>query len=221
MFILRIFFFALVLASNIHATDTTKIIMIDPAGDAKNTGRHLHGSLERAETYKCALELKTSLEKQFSNVRVILTRAPGDEIVPLQNASFANRLDVDFFIRLQLYHEYAEKPKIYLYQLIFDPILDMAHHAQNQITFIPVQQAHFQNIKTTTLLTEQIKSALSTRETQISFDCYGVYGLPIKPLVGIIAPAITVEMGLLADNNWQLFISPLVEGIKIALSLNT
>ena len=192
----------------------TKVIMIDPAGHAKQTGRKLRQGYERAETYAFASALKTALEQRMPLLRVVLTRTPGTAIVPLQNASFANRLPADLFIQLSFYKETAEKPTVSIYHLVFDPILDNAKREPNPIGFIPIHQAHYTSLAETKNITQTFKTTLSSTQTTHGFTCLDVYGLPIKALVGITAPAITIECGLLEDKQWQQLVDPLVESIQ-------
>ena len=88
-------------------------IMIDPAGDAQHTGRIIEDVFERAVTLSIAKALETALHNTL-NCTVILTRAPGEIVSPLQNANFSNRLLVDLFINLNCYQAPNEKLSIYL-----------------------------------------------------------------------------------------------------------
>ena len=198
-------------------------IMIDPAGHAQQTGRKLWSSFERAETLKCAEALKAAFEKYADSVRIILTRVPGQEIVSLQNASFANRLpevrEGGFFLRLQCYKEDAEKPQIFIHYLELDPLIDKAQHLDQPHAFVPINQAHFHNIRRSSEIAHALKNFLESNDYPKNFDCHGAYGLPLSPLMGIMAPAILVEIGLCADNQWQLFVDPLVQGLCAALSI--
>jgi len=193
------------------------LIMIDPAGHAKDPGRRLHQNYERAQTFQCAQALKAALEQQ-SNSRVLLTRSPGDEIVPLQNASFANRMDAQLLVRLSFYKEEAEKPKLYLYNLVYDPVIDFAQRTRDPLSFIPVHQAHYKNIQTTTNYGQKMHQLLTLGGYQKQFDCMPIKGLPIKGLVGIQAPAILIEIGLTDDTQWNLFIEPISKAIAAVLS---
>lgn len=214
-------------SSNIaYAYQQPKLIMIDPAGHAKNPGRRLYKGYERAETYKCAEALKKRLEKEF-NVRVVLTRAPGDEIVPLQNASFANRLiipdnhPVDFFLCINFYIQEAPKPKICLYNVVFDPIIDNVSRSIDPFAFVPVHQAHFKNIRHTTALAAHLASLLGAEQYRKSYDVSGPYGMPLKQLIGIIAPALVVEICLPSqDNQWEGLIDPLAQSLALALHIS-
>lgn len=196
-----------------------KVIMIDPAGHAKNPGRRLHKSYERAETYKFAEALKNELEKNH-NVRVVLTRTPGDEIVPLQNASFANRLNVDFFLRINFFLQESAKPKLFVYHLVFDPIIDTVQRPFDPLAFVPVHQAHFKNIRNTMALANQFSSLLADSQYHKFFDVSKPYGIPLKPLVGIIAPALLIEMSLPSqDDQWADLVQPLAKSIALALDI--
>src|SRR3990172_8684717 len=75
-------------------------IMLDPAGDAKNPGRKLDDSFERGITLQFSETLKQKLESLFPSIRVVLTRLPGETVQLLQNANFANRLDVNFYLSI-------------------------------------------------------------------------------------------------------------------------
>lgn len=204
-----------------HAPTWSKLIMIDPAGHAKSPGRKLHKNYERAETYKCAEALKRSLEQNF-HVRVILTRDPGDEIVPLQNASFANRLNIDFFLRINFYTKDLPKPKLGLYNLVFDPIIDTVNRPFNPQAFIPVNQAHFKCVSLTKSLASQMTSLLGAAHYQKLFDIGQPCSLPLKPLVGITAPALLLEACLpWQDDQWNDLVTPLAESIAHCLDIRS
>lgn len=188
-------------------------IMLDPAGHARNTGRRLVNSFERAETLKLAESLRAMLESRY-NLKVILTRSPGEEIVPLQNASFANRLSVDFFLSLHIYKEESVKPRLYAYHLVYNPVADFAQRMLEPLAFIPIHQAHFANIHKTTLAGKMMKSKLIQAENQKLFDFHGLFGVPIKPLVGITAPALLLEIGINDDEKWQNLIEPIVDSLS-------
>ena len=75
-------------------------IMLDPAGDAKHTGRQIDDNLERGISLQFTEKLKQTLEKQHPEIHVVLSRFPGETIYHLQNANFANRLEVDFYLSI-------------------------------------------------------------------------------------------------------------------------
>lgn len=189
------------------------LVMIDPAGHAKNVGRRLVESYERGETFKFAEKLKDALSEKYG-VRSVLTRYPGEEIIELQNASFANRLQVDFYLSLNIYREESVKPKIFVYHLVYDPMVDLARRIIDNLLFIPIHQAHFKNIHRTKFLCNHMRSILFKPDYQKKFDFYGPYGIPFKPLIGVTAPAIGIELGISEEDKWQNLVEPLVESLK-------
>ncbi|MCK5632770.1 N-acetylmuramoyl-L-alanine amidase [bacterium] len=186
-------------------------IMLDPAGDAKHTGRQIQDSLERGISLQCAQALKKALEKKYSNIRVILTRFPGETIYPLQNANFANRLAVDFYVSLNFYPETKTKPGIFLYYFSYG---DEFVTKIPDLFFCPFDQAHRISSKTTRLWAQNIANTLQSSQYKHQFDFHDVRGLPFKPLVGVKAPAVALEIGLKEKNDWQKYIEPLVQSLE-------
>lgn len=184
-------------------------IMLDPAGDAQTTGRQLDDAFERGITLQCAERLKSVLEEQFSNLRVIITRQPGEILQPLHNANFANRLDVDLFVTLHFYQEAATKPLLYLYHFSYG---DEFITKVQDLAFHPYDQAYLFNAQATHSMITNIQQRLAAYKKQ--FDCKGPYKLPLKSLIGIKAPAIVVEAGLKHKDDWVSLIEPLVASLE-------
>lgn len=194
-------------------------IMIDPAGDAKHTGRLIGDTLERGISLQCAEQLKATLLQKFKSVRVILTRVPGETLQPLQNASFANRLGVDLYISLYFYHEPENPAHVTLYYYLENPIAD-AWHKPTNLALYQVNQAHLLNLKTTQAWGKIILEVLHDTRCSKFFRPRGIFGIPFVPLVGIKAPAIAVEVGLKNKQDWQHIIDPLVIAIERINDIN-
>ncbi len=191
------------------------LIILDPAGHAKSTGRVLHQSYERAESLHCAQALKQALENH-ENLRVIITRTPGDAVGSLQAASFANRLSADLFIRIQLCKEGADKPQLTVYHLAYDPVVDFAKRVAQPLTFTPLHQAHYGALHTSVAYGNDLLKKLRGHS---SFDVAGLYGLPLKSLVGITAPALLLEISVpTRDDQWHVLIEALAQGIREIVS---
>lgn len=194
--------------------------MLDPAGDAKHTGRKIDDSFERGITLQCAQEVKTILEERHpSTVRVILTRFPGETLQPQQNAIFANRLDVQLYINLHFYYEPDKRPQWYLYQFSYGLPAPML--PTQQLTFYPYDRAYLLNSSTTTAWARMIKETLEHLPHRW-FDLQGVFKLPFKPLIGIISPAIAFEIGLQTKDDWMKYskiIAEIVEPIIRSITL--
>jgi len=191
--------------------------MIDPAGDAKHTGRLIQDTLERGISLQCAEQLKSILTQKFKSIRVILTRVPGETIQPLQNASFANRLDVDLYLSLYFYYEQQSPSHITLYHYLENPISD-PWHQPNQLAFYQVGQAHLINLKTTQQWGKKFLETFQNKNYSKFFKPRGLLGIPFTPLVGIKAPALALEVGLKNKQDWQHIIDPLVTALESIIS---
>ena len=195
----------------------TFTIMIDPAGDAKHTGRLIQDTLERGISLQCAEQLKLLLTQLFKNIRVVLTRVPGETIQPLQNASFANRLGVDLYLSLYFYHEPQTPAHVTIYHYLENPIVD-TWHQPSDLSFYQVNQAYLMNLKTTKMWGNKFFNILSNKNYAKFFQPRGFFGIPFTPLLGIKAPALALEVGLKNKQDWQQIIDPLVAAIESIIS---
>lgn len=188
----------------------TFTIMLDPAGDAKHTGRTINNTFERGITLQYAEQLKHALENSDHNIKVYLTRFPGEMIHPLQNANYANRLNVDLYININFYQETSTVPKLFLYQFSYH---DDFVTPSNKLALLPYDQAHLLHNTTTQKWSELIKEIL-IKDTQKKFTVHGTYKLPFKPLMGVISPAIGIEIGLKTPQDWQPYVTPITHAIS-------
>jgi N-acetylmuramoyl-L-alanine amidase len=183
-------------------------IMLDPAGDAKHTGRTIDDSYERGLTFQCAEALKKALEERYP-VRVVLTRFTGETLEPLQNAHFANRLNVDLYISIHFYQSEQPLPQLSIYRYshgndFVTQKTDLAWH--------PYDQAYHINVKTTKSWAQQISIGLSAYKQYM--DCRGIFAMPFKPLQGIVAPALAFEIGLKKETDWRSIIDPIISSLQ-------
>lgn len=198
-------------------TQTSFTIMIDPAGDAKHTGRLIQDTLERGISLQCAEQLKAALTQKFKDIRVVLTRVPGETIQPLQNASFANRLGIDLYLSLYFYYEPENPSHVTLYHYIENPVIDTWHQPID-LSFYQVNQAHLINLKKTKAWGQKILQILSHASYAKFFKPRGFFGIPFIPLIGIKAPALAVEIGLKNKQDWLQIIDPLIFAIESIVS---
>jgi len=185
-------------------------LMLDPAGDAKYTGRMLSDSFERGVTLQFAEKLKTTLEAATPSLRIILTRFPGESLEPLQNANFANRLDVNLYVSIHFYQEKETKPRMHVYYVSYnDSFLTKTY----DLCLYPYDQAHRINSVKTRRLVTSLQDTLSKKKYSRLYTFSGCHGIPFKPLIGIKAPAIAMEMSLKNAHDWQSYIQPIAQGI--------
>src|SRR5437764_8112916 len=165
-----------------------RVLVIDPAGDAKRTGRRIGDSFERGLTLQCAEKIKEIMQDRAPYIKVIITRMPGDNVYDLQNATLANRI-ADCFISLNFYYTQETKPTMYVYQFSYGNDFacpqGMALHSYDQ--------AYRINKEMTDAMCHSFKKELSQQKYHSLCAIAGPYSLPIKPLIGIVAPSIAFE----------------------------
>ncbi len=190
------------------------IIILDPAGDAKKTGRAINDSFERGLTLQCVEKIKFYLEQRMPHVKVIISRQPGDIVSELHNASLSNRLGADLFIRLHFYQTTDTKPTLFLYTFACDN--DFAQY-QHGLALNTYDQAYKINKSVTDTIAQQCMHHLSQQQYATLFSVAGPHALPIKELAGIIAPSVCIEMGLKHKDMWKLYVEPLTCSIAHAI----
>jgi len=189
------------------------LVMLSPAGDAHDPQRELAIGYERGQTLEFAHQLKKKLI-DFYGIQALLSRSPGQDTIALQTASFANRLNINFFLQIHMYKEEAAKPKIFIYQLVYNPLTDFAQKHLSIHDFIPLHLAHTLNIHTSKTFGQQMKKSLSQKHYDKLFNCYGLYGIPLSPLAGITAPALLIEIGINRDDKWHALVDAVAESLE-------
>jgi len=187
------------------------VVIIDPAGDAQKTGRIIdNNSFEKGLTLQCAEKIKARVEQTVPYAKVILTRLPGDTLQPLHSASLANRMNADLFISLNFYHTTESKPVLSLYQFSYGN--DFAPHYDG-LFFHPYESAYKINKSSTDILVNQWQKQLDNTQYKNIFTLHQPQALPLKPLIGIIAPSIALEIGIKNKNCVDQFITPIAQCI--------
>ena len=187
------------------------IIVLDPAGHARKLGRLLVEGYERAETLKFAQELKKSLEKAY-RVRTVISRSPGEEILPLQVPSFSNRLGADFFLRIHMVRQDQEKPQLFLYNLVFNRFVDMSPYRSDPLKLVPLYQSHFLSAHISKQYGKKLFEKLGSHKKH--FDVHNLVGLPLKNLVGVTAPSVLLEIGICREDKWRSLVEPVAKALK-------
>lgn len=181
-------------------------IMLDPAGDAQNVGRTIEDSFERSLTLQWAEAIKRDVETKCPEITVVLTRLPGEVVQPLQNANFANRLDVDFYLNLRVYQELGHKAGLALFTFSYgDDFINISPHLE-QLSFLPVDQAHKKSALKSARYTSTLYQSLKKDVRSASLDIHGVITCPVKSLVGIAVPACSIELGLKHKDDWLRYV---------------
>lgn len=195
-----------------YSTVSPITIMIDPIGDAKYTGREIEDTFERSLTLQCAQKLKEKIEETFSHAQVVITRNAGETLQALQNASYANRMNVDVYLCLSFYHQENIPGHLSVFYYL-ENNLDL-QHKYNSFYFYHVSQAYLANITSSSHTAKKLASVFKQKNINPHFLCLGSFGIPCMPLFGIQAPALYIEAGLHRKDDWKYLIEPIIEALK-------
>ena len=190
-------------------------LLLDPAGDAKTTGRTIDDSFERSITLQCAEQIKARIAAQYTgrNVKVMLTRLPGDILEPLQTAQFANRIPVDFYVSLHFYASNQVPHPVYFYYFTYTPALDTGIKHAQELAFYPYYQAYLLHKTDTQKYAHMCVQTVEKVQKAHGLLCHPSRGLPFKPLLGVTVPALACEMGLHKKDDWKKLVGPLTDAL--------
>jgi N-acetylmuramoyl-L-alanine amidase len=195
-------------------------IMIDPAGDARTTGRTIDDTFERSITLQCAQELKKFMEEHLPGTRVILTRFPGEIVEPLQNAAFANRMHADLYVSLACYKQTSGIPHCALYTFLYEPQLQLLNRQQPRLTLTPLSNAHQKYISESSALIATLYSSLQTSERAQRCVLEPLAAFPYKPLMGVHCAALGIEIGLPKKDDWLTVLQDIEQALLLCLLSN-
>lgn len=183
-------------------------IMINPAGDAEHKGRIIDDAFERSITLALAHALQNQIEQHIPGARVVLTRTGTEVVRPHAHANFANRLGADLFLSIHCYQETQTRPQLAIYTFSYG---DQNSMRLPHLAFYPFDQAYLLNQDITQKYAQALRTSLQNQSKVYAVS--DVYKIPFKPLMGVKAPAIGIEIGLKNKQAWQSFVLPLVEAV--------
>src|ERR1700733_10256660 len=190
------------------------IIILETAGDAIHPGRSLYDNFEAALTYALAQELKTALHQMIPQVKIMINRTPADIVAPLQNATFANRIDPFVYISIHACTiPTTPKPIIYAYNFSYN---DQFIAKQDTLSCYTVDTIYLVHKNKTASFSHACIQALN--QYQDSILTKGPLAIPFKPLLGIKPAALALEIGLGPNDNWHDIVQPLALSIAQAIT---
>lgn len=163
------------------------IILIEAQGNPNTPGRTIDDSFESEITLNAAHLLKNALEQWHQPIRIIVQRSDG-----LSSATMTNKLNANLYLAIGACK--GMNTGIYLFQFTYhDQFL-----LKDGLSFIPYDQLYLINqAKTTTALT-LMSNFLKQRNL-----LQGSYAFPYRPLIGIKAPALGIELSLKNKSDWS------------------
>lgn len=205
------------LISQLHATIP---VVINPAGDAKHLGRKLDEGYERAATLRFAEKLQQQLAQNNEKLNVIVSRRAGEEVSQQEIASFVNRLQAKLSITIHVYKSAQAKPNIHLYHLCYNPFTELTAQKQTAPDFTPLHKTHRINMQATRRYLEKIGHTLKQKRYKKKFDVNPGLPAPLKELVGIVPPAISIEIGINKEKRLDDLVGPVAHALQKVLINN-
>ncbi len=187
------------------------VIVLAPFADPKNPGRTINDSFERGIALQFAEQLSIELMAHIPNAHVVII-TPEENHTQLQAASYANRLQPTLVCALSFYQENSPQPQISLYRYVHESDLPLQ---RTELALYPADQAHRLY---STESKEIIQKLYAIIDAKTGMSCQKPHALPLKSLMGIAAPACSVEMGVPKEYAWQTLVEPLATGIAHALT---
>lgn len=193
------------------SNDSAKIfkISLSPA----HSDRTICDYTEEYLAFEICQAIQTKLTAAHSQIQVNLTREPGEELGRIQIANRANQTNINLFISLHVYHECSSKSKINLYYYTKQRFCSNLNFTT--LNFMNYSDAYLANYDQTINWGNKIANYLAQNQKQ-QFEVEQLVGLPFKPLAGIQAPAIGIEIGL-KNSDWRTYVAPITEAILLCI----
>jgi len=184
-------------------------IMFAPFGNNSMQGRSLKSNFESSISHQFVHELAQELESNFPETHIQISHEKTDLLAPLQLAMMANRLPADLFVQFQFYHDHEATICLYhcsYYNNFLSKCWDLS--------WCHADQAYLINKKNSASWAKKMANVLSSSDYSKWFTVIGPHAIPLKPMIGIIAPALLIEIGLPNDDDWKQMIAPITESLK-------
>jgi N-acetylmuramoyl-L-alanine amidase len=188
-------------------------ILIDPVGDARSAGRTIQDTFERGITLTFAQALKEKLESQNSQLRVILSRFPGESIEPLQTAAFANRLDADLYCSFSFYQQKTPVISIDPYFFVYQPVTDFWLRPPGPQELVPYSKAYLCSLQKTAVFASNFAYQLAHHDKAAHYIVHEACGAPVTALMGIKTIALYTEIGISSKEDWVHCVEPIGSAI--------
>jgi N-acetylmuramoyl-L-alanine amidase len=175
-------------------------IVIDPS----DAPRQLATAFARGATLQCAQEIQKYFKSQ-QQVHIIITRTPGSHLSHENYAQMSNRFGARLYIHISFFQETEVKPRLYLY---YHDYGDIILQNSKEPVWYTYESAHHASQKCIKKYADLLTTKLHM-EMHAKYHIFPVLGIPCAPLIGILAPALMIEIGLLQADAWQSCVQPL------------
>lgn len=200
-----------------HAKKVVTIIL-DPAGQIDGQARLIDGVPERIITYQFAQELKRILESNNQYLRIIILKDTAKNAAPYERVSAANSTNSNLYIHIQAFSTPQRPYPVYVYHMLYN-VTDTWSSREKSLSFMPIDNSHKQSIKNTIIYGKSLCAGLIDIQKDNDIRCIGLFGIPFRPLMGITAPALAIEMGFSHKDDYQKLVEPIAKSLEEIISI--
>jgi hypothetical protein len=187
-------------------------LMLDPYGDAQHTGRIIDNTFERGITLQCSEYLKREINQKFPDIRVIVSRVPGEIVEPLQNASFANKLQVNAYISFCFYQTEKIPTPVHIYYYEKSPA--DAWQKPEQLAWYSAENIYLAHLPATKNMVQIMHAIFGNNLYKSAFASHTPVGIPCIQLKGINAPSCIIEIGLQKKDDWKKIVPAFLQALE-------
>ena len=185
-------------------------ISLNPAAPTKRT---ICDYTEEHLAFEICQAIQTKLTATHHQIQVNLTREPGAELSRMQIASNSNQANTKLFLSLHLYQTCNTKPTINIFYYTKQRFCSNLNFTN--LNFINYSNAYLASCDQTINWGHKITNYLDQNKKQ-QFEVAPLVGLPLKPLAGIQAPALSIEIGL-KNSDWRPYVAPIAEAVLLCI----
>jgi len=196
--LLHLFLYLCFIYFNLHCFENLNIVF-DPSYDASYClGREIKDEFERGISLKFVKELKRKLSEKNNYLNIFLLRDSIYLMSNIDNINFLNRSNIFIYLGFQFYSTNFKNKNISIYYYLYkDTDFWLNKVKLNSLNFLNLDMAYLINLNKTKQFADSIYSILKLNclgKKHISVDM--PIGLPLKQLIGIISPAIILDMSI-------------------------
>lgn len=189
--------------------------MLNPTKKGNQAERIIDNSFERHLSLSTLEKIKAKLEEQMPHLAIIIATIPQTMITDTTSqqehiAHFANSLQVDLFLELSFYQDTHIKQQLYIYQFSYNNQLIAR---PSDFVFYRYDQSYLFNQKSSKKAGHFFEQTFLLPAYNNHFQTHSIVGFPSAALIGIICPAINIEIGIRKRQDALLCIEPIVEAI--------
>lgn len=185
-------------------------ISLNPAPQAD---RIICDNTEEYLAFELCQAIQAKLAAAHSQIQINLTREPGAELSRLQIASHSNQSQINLFLSLHVYQTCSPKPIVNIFYYTKQRFCSNLNFTN--LSFINYSNAYLANCDQTINWGHKMTNYLDQNKKQL-FEIEPLLGLPFKPLAGIQAPALSIEIGL-KNSDWRPYVALIAEATLLCI----